>query len=559
MFQIPGIIVFSQKKYSQHNLDLVQLGHIEERGGTVIYPYPEDAKRRFEEVDKYTNVDNEKCMEGYKRIVKDYENNPGVLAKAYLFMAETAVFLSDFEACEKYCKLGIQCGKESGNIRCQVLCMIKLCGLKIDQHNEAMAVEYLYDSLSLAKKNHDEDLFYIIHAALGCLFSQLEDYHTALLYFQLSLQELLEVHPDSKEHYPFAYGSRLIQIAECYIRLEKRGELQNVYEEFASMSFESVPQAFYVVKDLLKGYIEFLDGKNEDSVEVIRDVMIRYKKLEEVFDTFFVLEIIYQVFEKLKREEDQREVLELLKYYAETTEIDAWKYLYTEKKILFCKQTNEKTGLLEAYDDYYTNQQNFHNNSLKQKQEYIKLRKRLYEEKEEYEKNLADLQLQSGTDELTGLANRRTLFHVADQQLKSAMNQQCYFGVLLIDIDRYKQYNDVYGHIQGDECLRRIGETLKEVFKEGLCARYGGDEFICVFWNIEKDTLKLLANRLKARVEVLGIPHAENPPYEVVTLSQGLFAKVPGREDAFADYLLEADKRLYVSKKNGRNQITIED
>ena len=82
---------------------------------------------------------------------------------------------------------------------------------------------------------------------------------------------------------------------------------------------------------------------------------------------------------------------------------------------------------------------------------------------------------------LTGVANRNGLMKFVRQMLPIAVETEKEWGVLLLDIDRYKGYNDHYGHIQGDECLKKIAAIFKEVMKGHFCARYGGDEFVIIY------------------------------------------------------------------------------
>lgn len=154
------------------------------------------------------------------------------------------------------------------------------------------------------------------------------------------------------------------------------------------------------------------------------------------------------------------------------------------------------------------------------------------------------------TDFLTGLANRRKLFsHLAELKIPS--------GLLMLDIDEFKQYNDHYGHPAGDQCLQRVAGVLHSELREkfDLAARYGGEEFCYLVPEVTEDVMMEIAERIRAHVESLGIPHAAAKCHNVVTVSIGAFwIRKPGK---VADWLKHADDALYRAKALGRNQIVL--
>lgn len=523
----------------------------------MLYNYSPDAAARFAEVFVYRDTDFQKSVDGYLSIIHDYANDSGVLAKAYYFLAEAVALQSNYEDCEKYCQLSIEHGKKSGNYRCQNLSIIKLSALKIDQHNEALAAEYLYEGLELIKKNRDEDLYDIIHILLGSLFEKAGDYDSALAYYKLSIEELLASAPDAKISSSFAYCSRVLAVAECYIKTDSKDALLAVYEDLQDVPYENIPPVFKIALSFLEGYLAYMNEEREKAVAILRETISVYKNTAEVFDTFFIPQNTYHVFEKYEMREDQKYILDMLQTYSETTDVDTWQFLYTKTKIRYCKDIGDDKGLLEAYESYYTTQQNYHNNSKKQKKEYIKLRKRLYEEQAEHQKKMESLQNLSSTDALTGLNNRHALLRYTPDALQRAILNQHPFGVLLIDIDSYKQYNDIYGHVQGDTCLQKLGVAFQDVLQRHFCARYGGDEFICIFSDITPEEIEKVCTNIHEAVADLHLEHSGNMPLGRVTVSMGCSVRIPEEDDDFVIFLKEADECLYRSKEKGRNRTEI--
>jgi diguanylate cyclase (GGDEF)-like protein len=172
----------------------------------------------------------------------------------------------------------------------------------------------------------------------------------------------------------------------------------------------------------------------------------------------------------------------------------------------------------------------------------------------------AQLEDMANRDGLTGLRNRRQLELSGNFLWSQAAQDNTALAVLMIDVDQFKRYNDHYGHLAGDDCLRAIGTTLQQVTEqanaEGLTdnafvARYGGEEFCVIIPKATQAGYQALAHRLLSGVRALRLPHANNRHREHVTISVGghLSATAEGN---LADALREADRKLYEAKaRNG--------
>jgi diguanylate cyclase (GGDEF)-like protein len=174
---------------------------------------------------------------------------------------------------------------------------------------------------------------------------------------------------------------------------------------------------------------------------------------------------------------------------------------------------------------------------------------------EELNRTLEQLAMHDG---LTGLANRRSFDTVLDNEFKRASRDSTSLALILIDLDRFKQYNDTYGHAAGDECLRAICRTIKSVAPKrpgDLTARYGGEELAVILPNTDETAAITLAEKMRAAVADLRIDHRDNPQ-GFVTLSAGVHARVPQHETDRPSLLIEAaDQALYKAKSLGRNRV----
>ena len=164
------------------------------------------------------------------------------------------------------------------------------------------------------------------------------------------------------------------------------------------------------------------------------------------------------------------------------------------------------------------------------------------------------------TDDLTSLYNRRYFNDIAKAMIDKTVRSNRVFGFMILDIDYFKRYNDTYGHLEGDNVLINLSNSLKETFKrsDDLIFRLGGEEFgVLINSKTQKDIISL-ANSAKDNIQSLGIKHEKNEEYGVVTASFGLIIIDVSNLDI--DYKLDdiykqADDKLYEAKADGRNTI----
>ena len=166
------------------------------------------------------------------------------------------------------------------------------------------------------------------------------------------------------------------------------------------------------------------------------------------------------------------------------------------------------------------------------------------------------LSILSQQDALTGLANRRYLDEVLENEWKRSIRHEVPITIMMIDIDCFKLYNDTLGHIQGDQCLRRIAILLGSISSRSgdLAARYGGEEFLLLFSMTDKDQALIQVQRLMELVRNIGIAHPRSNVSKYVTISVGVATTTPHLNDSLSEFISQADHALYVAKSNGRNQ-----
>ena len=165
------------------------------------------------------------------------------------------------------------------------------------------------------------------------------------------------------------------------------------------------------------------------------------------------------------------------------------------------------------------------------------------------------LRRQSTLDGLTGLPNRRAFDDLLGQEWRRAARLGSPLSLILLDIDFFKPYNDHYGHLAGDECLRQVGRGLASVGRSmDFMGRYGGEEFVGILPHTDEVGALTVAERLHEVISQLRIPHEFSEASDHVTVSIGVASTIPQASGQPEELILNADQMLYQAKEEGRNR-----
>lgn len=168
-----------------------------------------------------------------------------------------------------------------------------------------------------------------------------------------------------------------------------------------------------------------------------------------------------------------------------------------------------------------------------------------------------EIDVQAGTDSLTQIANRRRFNNYLEQQWQQMLELQRPLSVIMCDIDAFKCYNDTYGHLAGDNCLKQIAVAFCQALQQpgDLGARYGGEEFVALLPQTDLERATLVARRIQSFVRDLQLPHRASPVYSIVTVSMGVASTIPQACETASSLIQRADRRLYDAKRHGKNCI----
>lgn len=174
------------------------------------------------------------------------------------------------------------------------------------------------------------------------------------------------------------------------------------------------------------------------------------------------------------------------------------------------------------------------------------------------ESNL-ELRRLMNSDGLTGLGNRRYFDEYLGAEWERAVREGLELSVLMVDVDNFKAYNDCYGHIPGDDALKRVAAAILSACNRptDLAARFGGEEFSVILPTMPAGGARLVAEKLRRSVEAMQIPHADSATGAWLTVSVGVASGIPQVGGKFSDLIEIADRSLYQAKRHGRNQVVM--
>lgn len=160
-------------------------------------------------------------------------------------------------------------------------------------------------------------------------------------------------------------------------------------------------------------------------------------------------------------------------------------------------------------------------------------------------------------DGLTGLPNRKRFDETLDQEWRRSFRSGDPLSFIIVDIDHFKEYNDTYGHLAGDSCIKKVACQLNNTLRRpgDFLGRWGGDEFVALMPQTDATGAMLLAEKFRHKISILAIPHESSPIIPQITISLGVATMIPRGGECSEELVKRADEALFTAKKAGRNRI----
>jgi diguanylate cyclase (GGDEF)-like protein len=511
------------------------------------------------------------------------KNEYGIgIASSLCMMGETSWMLGEFEDSISYLLEAIEISKIINTREYETKALIILGNICYDSNDLEKALEYYMESLKIAEKceyepqranalNNIGEIYRKLGAyedALKCYFEskeihekigtklksaipilnigmtymELEEYEKAKEYNELSLKVSMEAGDRLTESYGY------YQLAQTYCKLDQNKLALEYYRRSLSIAEETGDRVnqVHILTDLGNLYeTESNNGKAIENYKRALNVALELKINAFISRTCSCLASAYE-----KEKEFEKAIYYYKKFYEAERKESANKLEQNLKNI----KTMFKLEQVQKEKEIYQ----LKNVELKQKTEELE-RKTLELKKIQNELELANKKLTklSKVDELTGIPNRRRFEEVINTEWYRAKRELRHLSLIFIDIDHYKEFNDSYGHVAGDDCIRMVAQVLNSAVRRAsdFVARYGGDEFVAVLPNTDLRGALKLAERMRSAVENLHIDHKCSNISESVTATLGVACIIPGNNDTLEEFINAADKALYTAKQKGRNRV----
>lgn len=415
------------------------------------------------------------------------------------------------------------------------------------------AIETFQEALQLSKQHNFQELRGKLIGNIAIVYIFIEDYQAAVEYLLESLNAPtdadVELNYWNKVNQYFYLGTAYLELEEiemayrCQLDIENLIEGRNETEYFRfgililfgriAMKRKNMEEAGQIINLLLdtKERFQYAGIYDKESYQYI-SLLYEYQKQSQV--NYY--EEVERVLMKMKKTYEKEATIrqrkrffqEILRFYQKTGQCE-----------LYSEYAGKLLEIMEL-DSYETGENLLSVVQVRGQIKNLKI--------SQYKENLRKMELDhlSKHDELTGLLNRRGMDFYAEQWMEKSRLDQTFFAVGIIDVDHFKQINDLHGHLEGDDCLSILGKVISKMqTSQILGARYGGDEFVILFLNVSGEEIEKFAREIQN-----GIKEKQNK----FTISQGYAYAIPQTQMRLWDYLNRADEMLYqVKHKSGDN------
>ena len=426
------------------------------------------------------------------------------------------------------------------------------------KNNRMVALSSYYKCLQYAEKYHFYYIQGMAESNIAYTLVRMRLRQEAIQHYRIAIT----CYDKSEKTYQLNYNriNCMIECGCCHMYLGEMKEALQLWHQIEQILREA-PESYYskITLEMYRIPCELLKGHEEEALKLASDLLEQLSDrdvFEEIMDELVILAGILAILpdgkylEKLIRIIDEKHIEE---YYNIFLDMYPFKSEFLQKRGL----TREYIDYTRQYFDLYEKYQQENREALIN---VIELQNRLKNVTLDWANMKAsnrELESLAMHDELTGLANRTFLHEYFTGSFEHAYEEHELMGVELMDIDFFKEYNDHYGHLAGDQCLKAIAGVLRKQQVPGkiFCARYGGDEFLILYTGMTAEKIRRVSEDILREVRKLKIPHECSNCSNYVSVSQGVFARIPAGNNREWDFTSRADDLLYKAKNCGRNSI----
>ncbi len=394
------------------------------------------------------------------------------------------------------------------------------------------------------------------------IISNLSNIHIALGETEHAMKMLMECEQLGESGFNAPLHSKLVihaNLTACYIRLGRPDKAKEYFAKLQDDCRESDTDSSRVTLNILATELHHALGNVAERDAAIAELNGMELQASTVFDA---LSELYQHAQLLLELDKLEEFSRLLSQIEELADSPNAKKLVLQLYMKYYEKIGDTEKCARTAIMFYKIDELHEGMRNKVISHNIKTRIHLDEEsaiRKETERLNIQLKQKSEHDPLTGMHNRYKLNELFELAFHRAYVSGVPLTVEILDIDCYKQFNDNYGHQKGDECLVQVADAIRsmEEYPNVFTARYGGDEFVIIYENYSRDDVEKMVKILQNKIYGLNIEHKFSPAGNRVTVSQGLFHRIPAGSNKTWDFLHCADLALYGVKRRSKNNYYI--
>ena len=484
------------------------------------------------------------------------------VAYAYLYMGDTLFSLGRMSEAIDCMLMGEKIQKKYGYDDLLMKGYNITAIIYMVQSDDFLALDYYYKAMKIAKKHKNYVMLGMIYNNIGTLINNNGDAVGAAEYFEKGM-EISHMKGEEDGGLTYSESQSYINISSKYVEL---GDYLKA-KEYLDKAVKGDKK--YYIKHLriniILAYATIYHKLGEDEVA--------YRECMKIFDneqsSFFEIESyigyidIGEILIDMGYTKDAKRLLKIMEKVCEKEYTNARRKELCIRYIELYNKENNKEMSIYWCKEYYKVSEKCYEELRKTIITSIDNRQKLEDERViniELSENNKELVKESQYDELTGINNRYGL-----TKEYNILNEEAYMNgysicLAIFDIDYFKIYNDSYGHLAGDECLKSVANILKKCAgKDYYTVRYGGDEFIIMGINKSDNELKQFVDRLFNDMAKAHIEFGEHPFSDIVTISLGAVNVSAGEEYDISEFIHSADNALYKVKQNGKNSYYITD
>ncbi len=526
-----------------------------------------EIQTQVDQIILYQFTDFAKVTAACEEILKlsDMTQDAYAKAYAYYYLAEMLFNKNQFSEAISYIFKGLYIQQENHYYTLEINSYNLLGNIFRIQQNEQVALDFYLKGLNRSIEEKATLQEAITSSNIADIYYNLEDYKTAVSYFKKGIRYYEVDRPinNSTIDYTCPLAANYINLGLASFRLDDMQELLLCINKLKSLDSSKFPTTFLQLLSFLNAAYEYYQGNADACLYYVNEFIAYFTKGTNIMETFQEYLDSFHFAISFDALEETTTIFEIIQQITSNPNETDILIKYYDIQIQYYDWTNNKEALASAYKKYYDLQKVYGSSVKAERLNALNMQFSLNHILEEQKKNaesIESLKLKSEHDALTSLPNRYLLREYCEEQFEFSIDNGYNFGIAILDVDSFKDYNDYYGHLEGDSCITKIANLIKKLSTSYFCARYGGDEFVLVFTNKSNKEIQFLIDELHSQLNELKIKHSPTVSEPYITLSYGIVNSIPKKDLHYHDFIHKADMELYKSKtqkkKDSFNSIT---